>query len=86
MKVINQAMTLLKVENKKGTGKSSGKPYDFYTATLIDEDANLLNLNLSREIDAKSFESDRNVEVLVDIEIKPKGFGLGGTVTRIVVQ
>lgn len=80
------AMTLLKVEHKSGTGKASGKPYDFYTATLVDDDSNVFALNVSDDITSmvKDMSALRNVEVVVDVDFKPKGFGISGTLTSIV--
>lgn len=77
-----QTVTLVKVENKKGTGKTSGKPYDFYTATVIDADANVFTLNL-KENPSKELLEQRNTEVEVDIDFRPKGFDIGGTITDI---
>lgn len=67
-------------------GKTSGKPYSFYTASVVDEDANVFGLNLSDALVKVAKEDDDNLEqirlqeMLVDIELKPKGFDIGGTI------
>jgi len=85
MKVANLPLTLLKVENKTGTGKTSGKAYDFHTATVVDEDANVFTFNLADEVVAsngkETLASLRNVRVVASVNFKPKGFDIGGTIT-----
>jgi len=82
MKVRNIPLTLLKIENKSGTGKVSGKPYNFFTASVVDDDANVFQLNLADDVAGMLGEAGlkaRNQAVTADIEFKPKGFDIGGT-------
>jgi len=66
-------------------GKKSGKEYSFYTATVVDDDANVFGLNLSDTLVKESLENDedlskiRNEERTVDIEFRPKGFDISGS-------
>jgi len=86
MKVIDISLTLLKVENKSGVGKTSQKPYDFNTATVVDEDANVFKLNISDEVSTHygaEILSFRNVPVEVSIEFRPKGFDIAGTISKL---
>jgi len=80
------AVTVLKIVNKTGTGKRSGKPYDFYVATVVDEDANVFDLTVADELVKEAVEAEkdlskvRNEPMEVDIEFKPKGFDIAGTI------
>jgi len=84
MLVKNVALTLLKVQHKEGVGKKSGKEYSFYTATVVDEDANVFGFNLADEVvkaaPAGSLESTKNVSVFADVKFVPKGFDVSGQI------
>jgi len=87
MIVKNVSLTLLKAEKKEGKGKKSGKDYLFYTATVVDEDANVFTFNLSDSItenasDVVKLLEVRNQSVTADIEFKPKGFDIGGRIVE----
>lgn len=89
MKVRNIELTLLKIEHKAGTGKTSGKPYSFFAATVIDEDSNVFALNLSDTVSSALGERAkelRNVPVKADVEFKPKGFDIGGTIVALTPE
>ncbi len=84
-------VTVLKVEEKKGVGKTSGKPYAFFSASLIDADSNVFDFNLSDDLakNAKVMESllsVRNTEAVVSVNLYPKGFGIGAQLTAIKLQ
>jgi len=84
MLVKNIALTLLKVQHKEGTGKASGKPYSFYTATVVDEDANVFGFNLADEV-VKAASPDvllalKNAAVIADVKFSPKGFDVSGQI------
>jgi len=86
MRSIQIPVTVLKVQHKEGTGKASGKPYSFYTASVVDEDANVFGLNLSDELvkesraDEEDLEKIRNQEMVIEVEFRPKGFDCSGTI------
>jgi len=82
MKVENLELTLLKIVNKNGIGKKSGNPYNFDVASVVDEDANVFNLNLSDSVSAAltdEVRSLRNVAIEATVEFKPKDFDVSGT-------
>lgn len=87
MKIANLPLTLVKVANKAGTGKTSGKAYDFNVATVIDDDANVMTLNIADDVVSAMGKDTllalRNAPIVADIEIKPKGFDLGGTLVGL---
>jgi len=77
-----QQLTILKVSLKEGVGKKSGSPYSFYTASVVDEDANVFGFSVSKQMveeHGKALEDIRNESVEADIEFKPKGFDVSGT-------
>jgi hypothetical protein len=84
MIVKNQKFTLLKVEHKSGVAKTSKKDYSFYSATCIDAEANVFKMNLSDTImsdekQKKEILALLNVQIVAEIDIKPKGFDFGIT-------
>lgn len=87
MIVKNCELTLLKTVLKEGVGKKSQQPYKFYVASVVDEDANVFNMNLADEIvDSSDFEVisvAKNVSVRADIKFSPKGFDIGGTIVAV---
>jgi len=83
-------VTILKCELKQGKGKTSGKDYKFYTASLVDEDANVFAVNLADDLVASLGEEgvvtlleQRNQPATVDIKFSPKGFDIGATLVKI---
>lgn len=79
--------TLLKVDLKEGTGKTSGKPYKFYTVNLLDDSGNVMTGNVADVLE-KSSDFDEvkklvNQKVSVDLEFKPKGFDFGLSVFAV---
>jgi len=83
MKIQNLPLTLLKVENKSGVGKTSGKAYDFFVATLIDEDSDVFKFNISDDLASSKGKDSlldlRNVPISAQVNFKPKGFDVAGT-------
>jgi len=84
----NVPLTLLKVQLKEGVGKASGKAYKFYTAQVVDEDANVFGLNVADSLanDKDALEElleMKNSRIDATIEFKPKGFDIGGSLTAI---
>jgi len=84
----NVPLTLLKVQLKEGTGKTSQKPYRFYTASVVDEDANVFGFNLSDSlVDSPAKVEEllgmKNVRVECTVEFRPKGFDVGGTILEV---
>jgi len=90
MIVKNLPLTLLKVVNKSGTGKTSGKPYDFHVATVIDEDANVFNFNVADELAQREgrdvLASLRNVEITAEVRFTPKGFDVQGSLQDLAIS
>jgi len=91
MQFKDNALTLLKVQKKEGVGRTSGKEYKFFTANVVDADANVFQLNLADELvdspeKVASLEALKNVQVTAVIEFKPKGFDIGGTIREITVN
>jgi len=91
MQFKDNALTLLKVTKKEGVGKKSGKDYKFYSANVVDQDANVFQLNLADELvdtpeKAAALESLKNVQVTAVIDFKPKGFDIGGTIRELTVN
>jgi len=83
MKVSKVPLTVLKVVLKSGVGKTSNKPYSFYAASIVDDDANVFQATLEEKFGnslAGKFEKIRNETVKADLEIKPKGFDAGITI------
>jgi len=78
-------VTIVKVTHKEGTGKN-GRPYSFYVASIIDEDFNVFNLNLSDElvktaaVDGEIITEITRQDREVDVEFRPKGFDCAGTI------
>jgi len=76
---------VVKVDHKEGTSQK-GKPYAFYTVTVIDEEANVFGLNVSRDLEKKlngdnpDWHETRNQEATIDVEFRPKGFDCAGTI------
>jgi len=92
MKLENVKLTLLKVSKKEGVGKKSGKDYRFYTATVVDEEANVFGFNLHDSLVPASDSSEerklldlRNRSIVADVEFRPKGFDISGTLTDFEV-
>jgi len=84
----DQKLTVLKVFHKEGIGKASGKPYDFYTASCVDEDANVFTFNLSDKlveslgkdvVEAYHNEYFENAQ----IEFRQKGYDCSGTIIAL---
>jgi len=81
-------VTVLKVLLKEGIGKTSNKPYRFYTASVLDEDGNVFGFNLSDAIVKEALDEDvdlgtlRNEDRSIDVEFKPKGFDTSGTIVH----
>jgi len=78
-------LTLLKVQHKEGTGKKSGKEYSFYTATVVDDDANVFGFNLDDKLttakDAvETLLALKNVPIKADVRFLPKGFDIGASI------
>jgi len=85
----NVPLTLLKVQLKEGIGKTSNKPYKFYTANVVDEEANVFQLNLGDAVTQKEIDELlelKNAKVLATVEFKPKGFDVGGTLVAVEVE
>jgi len=88
MLIPNIEATVLKVVKKEGTGRKSGKNYKFFTATVVDADANVFSLNLAdslvqSEENVKALLEIRNEECELEVKFSPKGFDVSGTIMRI---
>jgi len=87
MIVKDLALTVLAFEHKTGTGKTSGKPYDFYAARVVDADGQVFQMNLDREISPKNPKDDetllafRNLAVKASVKFTPKSFDVSATLT-----
>jgi len=81
---MKQDLTILKFVQKKGVGKASGKPYDFLTASVIDDDGNVFGFNVAPAVIEEHGQDEllkmRNVSVEATVEFKPKGFDCAGTI------
>jgi len=81
-------VTVVKVQHKEGTSVK-GKPYAFYTVSVIDEDANVFGFNISQELEKKLNGEDpqwyevRNETRTIDVEFRPKGFDCSGTIVAM---
>jgi len=85
----NVPLTLLKVQLKEGTGKTSGKAYKFYTASVVDEDANVFGFNLSDKIadsEVQKLLEVKNEKINATVEFRPKGFDVSGTLVEVEVE
>lgn len=70
-------LTVLKVDRKEGVAAKTNKPYAFDVAAVVDEDANVFKCNLSDALSKKiapKRDSIRNLQVMADVEVRPKGF------------
>jgi len=88
MLIKNIEATVLKVIKKEGVGKASGKNYKFFTATVVDSDANVFTLNLDdtlvrSEENVSALLELRNEDCLLDVKFSPKNFQISGTIMRI---
>jgi len=83
----DQKITVLKTFHKEGIGKKSGKPYDFYTASVVDEDANVFTFNLSdklvQEWGSKLDELKNEFFESAQIEFRQKGYDCSGTIISL---
>jgi len=91
MLIKNLELTLLKVNLREGKGKKSGKDYSFLNASVVDSDANVFGFILSEEVvkDEKvraQLLSVKNVSIKADVEFKPKGFDVGGSIVALTVE
>jgi len=79
-------LTLLKIRHKEGTGKTSGKPYSFYTADVVDDDANVFGFNLDDKlapkdaIETSELLAVKNAPIIATVRFTPKGFDVSGTI------
>jgi hypothetical protein len=91
MELNQQSATLLRVVKKEGTGKSSGKPYLFYTAVIL-MDTEVFELNLSNDLVKnddllENLLEARSVPVIVDVKVSPRGkFEISATITNITLK
>jgi len=73
-------LTLLGITKKEGVGKKSHEPYKFYQANIVDTDGNVFSMSVDRSIeesaDFAEYLKVRNIDVVADIKITPKGFGV----------
>jgi len=86
MNVRNAGLTVLKVYRKQGDGKN-GKPYDFHTARVIDDEGEVFTLNLAKTV-VDSIGSEKLLEfskvgVIADISITAKGYDLKGQIEAL---
>jgi len=78
---------LLRADKLQGMSKE-GKPFMFYVAHLLDEDANVLRLNLSNDLSNDSgltskLEDLREKIVTVSISLRQSGFGFKANVVKL---
>jgi len=81
MMIRDEIMTLLEVKHLEGVGKSSGKPYSFYTLILGDDEYNKLPCNIGREDLVEGLmpnwifdAAEKKLEIVCDLELLPKEF------------
>lgn len=90
MKIKNVSLTVLKFSHRHGLGKSSGKSYDFYQASVVDDEANVFGFTLSpealKQAQGENLLDQRNFSVVADISLSPKGFDVSGQIQSIEVQ
>jgi len=90
MKIKNVSLTVLKFSHRHGLGKSTGKSYDFFQASVVDEDANVFGFTLSdsalKQAQDEKLLDQRNFQVLADLSFSPKGFDVAGQIQSIEVQ
>lgn len=82
-------MTVLKVDLKEGVSQKSNRPYSFYVASIVDEDANVFRCNVSdalvEKVGKEKILKVKNTLATVDGEITPKGFDAGIELTDWVL-
>lgn len=80
-------LTLLKVVHKTGTSKKSGNAYSFHTANVVDDEANVFQLNLEDSLSTQSGLTElRNVKIVADINFTPKDYDISGTIVNFEIE
>lgn len=71
-------MQILSINRLKGESKSSGKKYDFYLAKVMDEQGNMFEFALDKELENEKidYESIKNVPVLVRLRLYSSNSGI----------
>jgi len=88
MLIKNQKVNLLTIVKREGVRGSDKKPYLFYQGSFLDEQAKVIQMNLSNDLSADSNAIAkliplRNVAATIDFEVFQSGFSLKGVVVRI---
>jgi len=87
MKILNEKVRIIKCEHKSGTSKT-GKPYSLYTMEVVDEQYNKFQVTVPSSsliegvVPGWLLEAE-NLEVVMDLEIVPKGFDVAMRATAI---
>jgi len=76
------------VNKKEGNAKKTGNAYLFYAASVVDEDGNVFALNLADALvstpeNVAALLDVRNERAEVDVNFKPRGFDIAGTIEAI---
>jgi len=87
MVIENIKVRLLRANKLQGIDKG-GKPYMFYVANVIDEDANVLKINLSNALSndsglAQKLEELKDKIVTISLALRQSGFNLKGTIVKL---
>jgi len=89
MLIKNQKVKLLRAVRHEGT-KKNGEKYLFYSASFLDDGANVIKMNFSNSLSEDKKITDKvdnvkEVPVAIDFQIYQSGFQLRGTVVDIVL-
>ena len=78
---------LLRAVKHEGV-KKTGEKYLFYSASFLDEGANVIKMNFSNQLSenkkvAEKYENSKEIPVTIDFQIYQSGFNLRATVVDI---
>jgi len=88
MRALIKNCVFVGVSHKKGKSQKTGEDYSFYSARVADEEFNVFDLNLSDELVADKILFDqvsglKKQECDLEVDFRPKGFGISGTVVSV---
>jgi hypothetical protein len=88
MIIKNVELTLLKIDKRQGVGKTSGKDYLFYNASVVDAEANVFGFILDEKVVSEPKKlsellSAKNVPIKADIRFSPKKFDIAGSILAL---
>lgn len=83
----NVKVIFVKMTKKEGVSKA-GKPYAFFDIKLADDEYNVFNVGLSRELSSSEkvvneLSALKNKECEVDLQFVQKGFAIAGELVAI---